>query len=196
MSSAERMAARFHDSPTMARTGETAEERLARAVLLMGTPGQTYIEKRGIPAIQKDNSAPCMAAISRIRATRIRCSPLDRAVVSSASAKDGVRNRSFSWKVCLMHCPSRCADAAPWRPSGVGRHGCHGLAVENSSGWPLTEIARARRRQFAMKRSWRTRKQNGCRRRDTQRIGTQRWLSTGALSWNPGWNGICPARPQ
>ena len=33
----------------MVRTGETAKERLARALLLMGTPGQTYIEKRGIP---------------------------------------------------------------------------------------------------------------------------------------------------
>jgi hypothetical protein len=40
---------RLSDSPLMPKTGETAELRLARAVPLMGTPGQSYVEKRGIP---------------------------------------------------------------------------------------------------------------------------------------------------
>ena len=40
---------RFNDSPTMPGTGESAEERLARALPLFGTPGEAYVEKRGIP---------------------------------------------------------------------------------------------------------------------------------------------------
>ena len=39
----------FNDSPTMPGTGESPEARLARAVPLFGTPGQDYVEKRGIP---------------------------------------------------------------------------------------------------------------------------------------------------
>ena len=44
------MTVRFHDSPGMPRTGETPDERLARGLALIGTPGQGYVEKRGIPA--------------------------------------------------------------------------------------------------------------------------------------------------
>jgi Toprim-like len=40
---------RLSDSPLMPKTGETPESRLANAVPLMGTPGQSYVEKRGIP---------------------------------------------------------------------------------------------------------------------------------------------------
>jgi hypothetical protein len=40
---------RLSDSPFMRKTGETPELRLAGAVPLMGTPGQSYVEKRGIP---------------------------------------------------------------------------------------------------------------------------------------------------
>ncbi len=36
------------DPPLMPGTGETAQARLARAGLLTGTPGQQYVEKRGI----------------------------------------------------------------------------------------------------------------------------------------------------
>src|SRR5580765_945506 len=40
---------RLSDSRLMPNTGETPELRLARAVPLMGTPGQRYVENRGIP---------------------------------------------------------------------------------------------------------------------------------------------------
>jgi hypothetical protein len=41
---------RFNDSPTMPGTGESPEVRLARALPLSGTPGEAYVETRGIPA--------------------------------------------------------------------------------------------------------------------------------------------------
>ena len=40
---------RFNDSPTMPGTGESPEVRLASALPLFGTPGEGYVEKRGIP---------------------------------------------------------------------------------------------------------------------------------------------------
>jgi hypothetical protein len=40
---------RLSDSQLMPKSGETPELRLARGVPLMGTPGQSYVEKRGIP---------------------------------------------------------------------------------------------------------------------------------------------------
>ena len=40
---------RFDDPPGMPGTGESPRERLARAVPLAGTPGQAYVERRGIP---------------------------------------------------------------------------------------------------------------------------------------------------
>lgn len=40
---------RFHDPPCMPGTGESPAERLARAAALAGTPGETYVERRGIP---------------------------------------------------------------------------------------------------------------------------------------------------
>jgi|ERR1043165_6905099 hypothetical protein len=40
---------RFTDPPRMPGTGESLEERLARAVDLTGTPGQVYVERRGVP---------------------------------------------------------------------------------------------------------------------------------------------------
>ena len=39
----------FDDPPHMPGTGESPEERLARAVPLAGTPGQAYVGRRGIP---------------------------------------------------------------------------------------------------------------------------------------------------
>src|SRR5437899_3014069 len=40
---------RFDDPPRMLGTGESPAERLARAVALAGTPGQAYVERRGVP---------------------------------------------------------------------------------------------------------------------------------------------------
>lgn len=40
---------RFDDPPYMPCTGESPGERLARAVPLAGTPGQAYVERRGVP---------------------------------------------------------------------------------------------------------------------------------------------------
>ncbi|HYY95686.1 MAG TPA: toprim domain-containing protein [Pyrinomonadaceae bacterium] len=40
---------RFTDPPRMPGTGESLEERLARAIDLTGTSGQVYIERRGVP---------------------------------------------------------------------------------------------------------------------------------------------------
>jgi len=40
---------RFDDPPLMPRTGESPEELLARSASLAGTPGQDYVEKRGVP---------------------------------------------------------------------------------------------------------------------------------------------------
>jgi hypothetical protein len=40
---------RLSDSRLMPKTGETPESRLGKAVPLVGTPGQRYVEKRGIP---------------------------------------------------------------------------------------------------------------------------------------------------
>jgi hypothetical protein len=45
----EAMMLRFNDSPNMPGTGESPEVRLARTLPLLGTPGQTYVEGRGIP---------------------------------------------------------------------------------------------------------------------------------------------------
>jgi hypothetical protein len=39
----------FDDPPRMPGTGESPAERLARAVPLAGTPGQAYVERRGVP---------------------------------------------------------------------------------------------------------------------------------------------------
>ncbi|MRR34601.1 hypothetical protein EG829_07870 [bacterium] len=41
---------RFDDPPSMPGTGESPGERLTRAVPLAGTPGQAYVERRGVPA--------------------------------------------------------------------------------------------------------------------------------------------------
>ena len=38
-----------NDPPTMPHSGEQPHARLARAVSLAGTPGQAYVERRGIP---------------------------------------------------------------------------------------------------------------------------------------------------
>src|SRR4026207_2182193 len=40
---------RFNDPLRMPGTGESPDARLARGSSLMGTPGQGYVEKRGIP---------------------------------------------------------------------------------------------------------------------------------------------------
>ena len=40
---------RFTDPPRMPGTGESLEERLARAADLAGTPGQLYVERRAVP---------------------------------------------------------------------------------------------------------------------------------------------------
>ncbi len=40
---------RFDDPLSMPRTGESPKERLARATPLAGTPGQTYVKRRGVP---------------------------------------------------------------------------------------------------------------------------------------------------
>ena len=42
------------DPMRMPRSGETPAERLARAVSLAGTPGQAYVERRGIPLAVAD----------------------------------------------------------------------------------------------------------------------------------------------
>lgn len=39
----------FDDPPRMPGTGESPGERLARAVPLVGTPGQAYVGRRGVP---------------------------------------------------------------------------------------------------------------------------------------------------
>lgn len=41
---------RFSDPPSMPGTGEAPEERLSRAVPLRDTPGEAYVERRGVPA--------------------------------------------------------------------------------------------------------------------------------------------------
>jgi hypothetical protein len=40
---------RFDDPPCMPGTGETPAERLARAAVLAGTPGEAYLERRSVP---------------------------------------------------------------------------------------------------------------------------------------------------
>jgi hypothetical protein len=40
---------RFDDPPSMPSTAESAADRLAHALPLAGTPGQVYVERRGIP---------------------------------------------------------------------------------------------------------------------------------------------------
>lgn len=40
---------RFDDPPCMPGTGEGPAERLARAVALAGTPGEAYVQRRGVP---------------------------------------------------------------------------------------------------------------------------------------------------
>ena len=40
---------RFEDPSRMPGTGESPEECLARALPLTGTPGQAYVERRGVP---------------------------------------------------------------------------------------------------------------------------------------------------
>jgi len=40
---------RFDDPLLMPKTGESPEQRFARAVPLAGTPGQAYVERRGVP---------------------------------------------------------------------------------------------------------------------------------------------------
>jgi len=89
----------------MPKTGETPELRLACAVPLIGTPGQTYVEKRGIPiniaheaGVRFDgdwngraavivpmrdpdgNLVPSMGAISNKQASKTKCSRLVLAV--------------------------------------------------------------------------------------------------------------------
>jgi len=44
----------FIDPPRMPGTGATAGELLARAVALAGTPGQAYVERRGVPVAVAD----------------------------------------------------------------------------------------------------------------------------------------------
>lgn len=45
---------RFDDPPRMPATGESPAERLAGAVALAGTPGQAYLERRGVPVAVAD----------------------------------------------------------------------------------------------------------------------------------------------
>src|SRR5436305_12151592 len=42
---------RFDDPLLMPRTGQSPEERLAHAVTLAGTSGQSYVERRGVPLV-------------------------------------------------------------------------------------------------------------------------------------------------
>jgi hypothetical protein len=46
----------FDDPPCMPGTGESIEERLARAVPLAGTPGQAYVGRRGVPSEVADGA--------------------------------------------------------------------------------------------------------------------------------------------
>lgn len=50
------MMLRCNDSPKMPGTGEGPEVRLARALPLLGTPGQKYVETRGISVIVAHNA--------------------------------------------------------------------------------------------------------------------------------------------
>jgi hypothetical protein len=45
---------RFDDPPCMPVTGESPAERLAQAAPLAGTPGQFYVERRGVPLLVAD----------------------------------------------------------------------------------------------------------------------------------------------
>ncbi len=53
---------RFDDPPRMPGTGEHPEELLARAAPLAGTPGQAYVERRGIPVAIADAAGVRFAA--------------------------------------------------------------------------------------------------------------------------------------